>query len=66
MLIKLVNSEVENGSKDTQIKKKSNSRPKKPRKKTPTKLQLLRSEIEELKDRQLRQAAEYENYKKGA
>jgi len=64
MLIKLVNSEVENGSKDTQIKKKSNSRPKKPRKKTPTKLQQLRSEIEELKDRQLRQAAEYENYKK--
>ena len=64
MQIKVINNEVESGLKDTQTKKKSNSKPKKQKKKTPTKLQQLRSEVEELKDRQLRQAAEHENYKK--
>ena len=60
----MTTNEAENGSKEALTTKKSNTRPKKQKKKTPTKLQQLQSEIEDIKDRQLRQAAEYENYKK--
>lgn len=56
-----MNDEIEIMTKDT---KKENTDKKKARAKKPTKLQQALIDLDELKDKTLRQAAEYENFKK--
>lgn len=56
-----MNDEIEIKSKET---KKENKVKKKARAKKPTKLQQALLDLDELKDKTLRQAAEYENFKK--
>jgi len=56
-----MNSEIEMKTKDSEVEKAAK---KKTRKKKPTKLQQALLDLDELRDKTLRQAAEYENFKK--